>query len=147
MTAASARPSPSARAQQNSLWNRQQLSNQLHALLREYYPAARTAFEPWRNGLRRPQARELLKAAPTPSRTALLTRMQLEAALKRAGRKRGITVEGERLRDVPRADAHQPPLAENALGNRHWWCSWRPPAPPSTTSSRRSMRLSSAPKR
>jgi hypothetical protein len=29
-----------ARAQQDTLWNRQQLANQLRSLLREYYPAA-----------------------------------------------------------------------------------------------------------
>ncbi|MFJ6686821.1 IS110 family RNA-guided transposase [Streptomyces werraensis] len=108
-----------AHAQQDSLWNRQQLSNQLRSRLREYYPAALAAFEPWRSGLCRPEARELLKAAPTPTRAARLTRTQLEAALKRAGRKRGIVAEAERLRDVFRADyAHQPPLVEEALGKQ-----------------------------
>ena len=108
-----------ARAQQDSLWNRQQLSNQLRSLLREYYPAALAAFEPWRNGLCRSEARELLKSAPTPTRAARLTRPQLEAALKRAGRKRGITAEAERLRDVFRDDyAHQPLLIEDALGKQ-----------------------------
>lgn len=82
-------------------------------------PAALTAFEPWRNGLCRPEARELLKVAPTPTRAARLTRTQLEAALKRASRKRGITAEAERLRDVFREDyAHQPPLVEDALGKQ-----------------------------
>ncbi|MFE7216213.1 transposase [Streptomyces sp. NPDC057611] len=58
-------------------------------------------------------------AAPTPTRAARLTRTQLEAALKRAGRKRGITVEAERLRGVFRADyAHQPSLVEDALGRQ-----------------------------
>ncbi|GGW97069.1 hypothetical protein GCM10010383_28600 [Streptomyces lomondensis] len=95
------------------------LSNQLRSLLREYYPAALTAFEPWRTGLCRPEARELLKAAPTPARAARLTRTQLEAALKRAGRKRGITAEAERLRDVFHSEwAHQPPLVEDALGKQ-----------------------------
>ncbi|MFD8396768.1 transposase, partial [Streptomyces sp. NPDC059680] len=89
------------------------------SLLREYYPAALAAIDPWRNGLCRPEARELLKAAPTPARAARLTRTQLEAALKRAGRKRGITAEAERLRGVFRDDyAHQPPLVEDALGKQ-----------------------------
>jgi transposase len=57
-----------ARAQQDSLWNRQQLANQLRSLLREYYPAALAAFANWTNGLCRPEARELLKTAPTPAR-------------------------------------------------------------------------------
>ena len=103
----------------DSLWNRQQLANQLRSLLREYYPAALAAFEPWRNGLCRPEARELLKTAPTPTRAARLTRTQLEAALKRAGRKRGIEEEADRLRDVFRdAYAHQPLLVEDALGKQ-----------------------------
>ncbi|MFE2280107.1 IS110 family transposase [Streptomyces sp. NPDC059454] len=107
------------RAQQDALWNRQQIANQLRSLLREYYPAALEAFAVWANGLCRPEARELLKAAPTPSRAARLTRTQLQAALKRAGRKRGIDAEADRLRDVFRAAwAHQPPLVEDALGKQ-----------------------------
>ncbi|MFD5407504.1 IS110 family RNA-guided transposase [Streptomyces griseorubiginosus] len=108
-----------ARAQQDATWNRQQISNQLRSLLREYYPAALAAFEPWQNGLCRREAHELLKAAPTPTRAARLTRTQLQAAMKRAGRQRRIEPEVERLRDVFRADwAHQPPLVEDALGKQ-----------------------------
>ncbi|MEW2403460.1 IS110 family transposase [Streptomyces sp. NPDC046862] len=108
-----------ARAQQDALWNRQQLANQLRSLLREYYPAAPDAFATWTNGLCRPEARELLKTAPTPTRAARLTRTQLQAALKRAGRKRGIDTEVDRLREVFRAEsAHQPPLVEDALGKQ-----------------------------
>ncbi|GCB45085.1 hypothetical protein SNL152K_2375 [Streptomyces sp. NL15-2K] len=58
-----------ARAQQDTLWNRQQIANQLRALLREYYPVALEAFATWTNGLCRPEARELLRAVPTPSRS------------------------------------------------------------------------------
>ncbi|MFD6360223.1 IS110 family transposase [Streptomyces roseolus] len=108
-----------ARAQQDATWNRQQISNQLRSLLREYYPSALTAFDPWRNGLCRREAHELLKAAPTPTRAARLTRAQLQAALKRAGRQRGIEAEAERLREVFRADwVHQPALVEEALGKQ-----------------------------
>ncbi|MGW0772042.1 IS110 family transposase [Streptomyces sp. NPDC002676] len=108
-----------ARAQQDALWNRQQIANQLRSLLREYYPAALDAVAKWENGLCRPEARELLKAAPTPSRAARLTRTQLQAALKRAGRKRSIDAEADRLRDVFRAEwTHQPPLIEEALGKQ-----------------------------
>ncbi|MFF1902964.1 IS110 family transposase [Kitasatospora sp. NPDC058218] len=108
-----------ARAQQDAVWNKQQMANQLRSLLREYYPAALAAFEPWKNGLCRPEAREILKTAPTPAKAARLTRTQLAAALKRAGRKRGIEAEVERLREVFRADrAHQPPLVEDALGQQ-----------------------------
>ncbi|MFI6056563.1 IS110 family transposase, partial [Streptomyces violascens] len=108
-----------ARAQQDTTWNRQQMANQLRSLLREYYPAALDAFATWTNGLCRPEAREVLKAAPTPARAARLSRTQISAALKRAGRKRGIEAEAERLREALRADwAHQPPLVEDALGKQ-----------------------------
>jgi transposase len=108
-----------ARAQQDATWNRQQISNQLRSRLREYYPSALAAFEPWKNGLCRREAHELLKTAPTPGRTARLTRTQLQAALKRAGRQRGIEAEADRLREIFRADwAHQPSLVEDALGKQ-----------------------------
>ncbi|MFE2580678.1 IS110 family transposase [Streptomyces sp. NPDC059378] len=108
-----------ARAQQDATWNRQQIANQLRSLLREYYPAALTAVESWKNGLCRPEAHELLKAAPTPAKAARLTRTQLQAALKRAGRQRGIAADAERLREVFRADwAQQPELIEDAFGKQ-----------------------------
>ncbi|MFJ3640666.1 IS110 family transposase [Streptomyces sp. NPDC090108] len=100
-----------ARAQQDAVWNRQQLANQLRSLLREYCPAASAACAKWDNGLCRPESRELLKLVPTPTRAARLTRPQITAALKRAGRKRGI--------EAFRQDwAHQPPLVEDALGRQ-----------------------------
>ncbi|WP_405792516.1 IS110 family transposase [Streptomyces sp. NBC_00029] len=108
-----------ARAQQDATWNRQQIANQLRSLLREYYPAALTAVESWKNGLCRPEAHQLLKLAPTPAKAARLTRTQLQTALKRAGRQRGIAADAERLREVFRADwAHQPQLVEDALGKQ-----------------------------
>ncbi|MCX4581218.1 IS110 family transposase [Streptomyces sp. NBC_01571] len=108
-----------ARAQQDATWNRQQMANQLRSLLREYYPAALDAFAAWQNGLCRPEARELLKAAPTPVKAAKMTRTQIDGALRRAGRKRGIEAEAERIREVFRGDfAHQPPLLEDALGQQ-----------------------------
>lgn len=49
----------------------------------------------------------------------MLTRPQVQAALKRAGRKRGIAAEADRLRDIFRADwARQPQLVEDALGKQ-----------------------------
>ncbi|MER5795812.1 IS110 family transposase [Streptomyces sp. NPDC001980] len=108
-----------ARAQQDATWNRQQIANQLRSLLREYYPSALATADGWKNGLCRPEVREVLRSAPTPTRAARLTRTQLQAALKRAGRQRGVEAEAERLRDVFRADwAHQPLPVENALGKQ-----------------------------
>ncbi|MEU6971216.1 IS110 family transposase [Kitasatospora aureofaciens] len=108
-----------ARAQQDAVWNRQQVANQLRSLLREYYPAALEAFAKWDNGLCRPEARELLRLAPTPRQAARLTRPQITAALKRAGRKRSIEPEVERLREAFRTEwAHQPALVDDALGKQ-----------------------------
>nr|BFD88438.1 IS110 family transposase [Streptomyces sp. Xyl84] len=108
-----------ARAQQDAVWNRQQIANQLRSLLREYYPAALAAVETWKKGLCRPEAHEFLRLAPTPRRAARLTRAQLRSALKRAGRQRGIEAEADRLHEVLRGDwAHQPPLVEDALGKQ-----------------------------
>jgi transposase len=108
-----------ARAQQDATWNRQQIANQLRSLLREYYPAALAVVESWKNGLCQREAHEVLKAAPTPATAARLTRTQLQAALKRSGRQRGIAAEAERLREVFRADwARQPQLVEDALGKQ-----------------------------
>lgn len=108
-----------ARAQQDATWNRQQIANQLRSLLREYYPAALDAFATWTNGLCRPEARELLKLAPTPAQAARLTRAQLRSCLKRAGRSRGIDAEAERLREVLRGDyASQLRLVEDAFGRQ-----------------------------
>ncbi|MFE0137867.1 IS110 family transposase [Streptomyces sp. NPDC059037] len=108
-----------ARAQQDATWNRQTMANQLRSLLREFYPAALDAVAGWQNGLCRPEAREVLRIASTPSRAARLSLAQLRSALKRAGRRRGIDAEARRLREVLRGDyAHQLLLVEEALGKQ-----------------------------
>ncbi|MEU8868965.1 IS110 family transposase [Streptomyces umbrinus] len=106
-----------ARAQQDAVWSRQQIGNQVRSLLREYYPVALDAFLGKQGGLARPEARAVLAAAPTPRAAARLTQPQLRAALKRAGRVRGIDAEAERIKTALRAEqAHQPPLIEDAMG-------------------------------
>lgn len=62
-----------ARAQQDAVWNRQQVANQVRSLLREYYPAALHAFQSKDGGLTRPDARVILTMAPTPAKAAKLT--------------------------------------------------------------------------
>jgi transposase len=60
-----------ARAQQDAVWSRQHLANQLRSLLREYYPAFLGAFQNRRpGGLAHPDARALLATAPTPTQAA-----------------------------------------------------------------------------
>lgn len=108
-----------ARAQQDAVWSRQQIANQVRSLLREYYPVALDAFSSKQGGLTRPEARAVLALAPTPSAAARLTLPQLRAALKRAGRSRGIDAEADRLKTALRAEqAHQPALVEEAMGQQ-----------------------------
>src|SRR6266498_2073695 len=92
-----------ARAQQDAVWDRTQAHNKLRSVLREFYPAILAAFVDKRDGIMRPEARAIMTAAPTPAAAAKLTKTQLVALLKRAGRKRGIEVEAARLRVVLRA--------------------------------------------
>src|SRR5262249_58285836 len=63
-----------ARAQQDAVWARQQLSNQVRDLLKDFYPAALVAFDQLpEGGLARADARTILAAAPTPAQAAALT--------------------------------------------------------------------------
>lgn len=107
------------RAQQDAAWNRQALTNEARSLLREFYPAALEAFHHKQHGLARAEARTVLAAAPTPARAAELSLSQLESALHRAGRQRGIAAEARRLHEVLRAaHARQPTAVEQAMGTR-----------------------------
>jgi len=71
-----------ARTHKTLIWERSAVVLRLRAQLREYFPAAVAAFE----DLDAPDALELLGKAPDPARAARLTRAQVSAALKRAGR-------------------------------------------------------------
>jgi|HubBroStandDraft_3_1064219.scaffolds.fasta_scaffold02277_6 hypothetical protein len=75
-----------ARAHKTMIWERTRQVQRLRHQLLEYYPAALEAFD----DLDAPDALELLGKAPDPARAAALTRAQVSAALKRAGR-RNIT--------------------------------------------------------
>ena len=71
-----------ARMHKTLIWERSAVVQRLRAQLLEYFPAAVTAFE----DLDAPDALELLGKAPDPARAAKLTRAQISAVLKRAGR-------------------------------------------------------------
>lgn len=89
-------------AQQDAVWSRQRLGNQVRSLLK------RTSIQPvWTRspawqvvGLARPDARTILAAAPTPAKAAKLTRARLQALSVKAGRQRGIDPESGRLLSV-----------------------------------------------
>jgi transposase len=108
-----------ARAQQDAVWDRTQAHNRLRSHLREYFPGFLAAFTDARGGIMRPEARAILAAAPTPAAAAALTLAQLRAALKKAGRSRGLDTEATRLREAFRApQMRQLPLVEEAMGRQ-----------------------------
>jgi transposase len=108
-----------ARAQQDAVWDRTCAHNKLRSQPREYYPGIIAAFADKRHGLLRPDARAVLAAAPTPRAAAKLTRTQLRALLRRAGRQRGLDAEADRLQAILRADyLRQLPLVEDAFGRQ-----------------------------
>jgi len=75
-----------ARTHKTLIWERTRQVQRLRHQLREYFPAALEAFD----DLDAADTLELLGKAPEPARAARLTRAQVSAALKRAGR-RNIT--------------------------------------------------------
>lgn len=106
-----------ARAQQDAVWARQQVGNQVRDLLKDFYPAAVVAFAGLpEGGLARADARAILAAAPTPSQAAKLTPARLRRLLIAAGRKRHLDRDVERLGQVfGDTYLHQPPVVENAM--------------------------------
>jgi transposase len=100
-----------ARAQQDAVWNRQQLVNQLRSLLREYYPNFLAAFATREGGLRRPDARAVLAAAATPGQAAALSPAKLRAALVRGGGAAAST---------PRWPASRPCSPPSSCGSCRW---------------------------
>jgi transposase len=107
-----------ARDQQDAVWARQQIGNQIRDLLKDFYPAALVAFaERPEGGLARRDARTILAAAPTPAQAAKLTPARLRRLLIKAGRQRHLDRDVERLREVfTDTYLHQPPTVENAMG-------------------------------
>ena len=107
-----------ARAQQDAVWARQQIGNQIRDLLKDFYPAALVAFaELPSGGLARSDARTILAAAPTPAQAARLTPARLRRLLVKAGRRRELDRDVERLRAIFTGTyLHQPPMVENAMG-------------------------------
>ncbi|MFI6338312.1 transposase [Streptomyces sp. NPDC050535] len=104
-----------ARAQQDAVWDRTQADNKLRSHLREYFPAFLTATQPLRDGLCSPIARAILAAAP--AQAAALPRARLRSLIKKAGRKRNIEIETERLHAaLQHPQMHQLPLVEQAIG-------------------------------
>jgi transposase len=104
-----------ARAHQDAIWDRQQITNKLRSLLREYYPTFLATFP----DLASREARATLALAPTPAAAARLRKAALRAALTRAGRRRGIDTETTRILAGLRGEQlRQPPRVEAAMGRQ-----------------------------
>jgi hypothetical protein len=108
-----------ARAQQDAVWNRGQLSNQLRSHLKQYFPAALAAFGVRGVGLDSREARAVLAVAPDPGTAAKLTPVRLQSVLRKSGRQRNIESWADRLRTIFTGDyLHQLPLLEQAMGRQ-----------------------------
>ena len=101
-----------ARAHKTLIWERTRHTQRLRHALREYFPAALVAFE----DLDAPEALELLARAPDPTSAARLSINQVQAALKRA-RRRKIADKGQRIQAALRAEhLTQPDVVVAAYG-------------------------------
>ncbi|APE37060.1 IS110 family transposase [Nocardia mangyaensis] len=109
-----------ARAQQDAVWRRTKASNELRSLLREFHPVFLAAFaDKSATNLAKPEARAILAIAATPATAAKLTRARVTAALRRAGRKRGIEALAEDIVDkLRRPGLRQPDQVEKAMGRQ-----------------------------
>ena len=77
-----------ARAQQDAVWNRGQLCNQLRSHLKQYFPSALQAFQVRGIGLDSLEARAILAIAPDPTTAATLTKARLRSVLRGCDRQR-----------------------------------------------------------
>jgi len=106
-----------ARAHQDASWRRTRASNELRSLLREYFPGFLHTFADRPGGISSPEARAVLAIAPTPAKAARLSKPQIVAALRRAGRHRGLTSLAATIQQHLRApQLRHPALVEEAFG-------------------------------
>jgi transposase len=106
-----------ARAHQDATWQRTRAVQELRSVLREYYPSFLAAFAGSTTNLATPSARAVLAIAPTPAAGARLTQARVAAALRRAGRRRGVESTATELQQALRQpQLRQPLLVEQAMG-------------------------------
>ena len=103
-----------ARAHQGLIWTRQRQLNQLRSTLREFYPAALTAFPE----LGHRDALEVLAIAPTPAQGRRLSQSKIASALRRGGRQRRIDERTVEIQAALRAEQlTAPDLVSDAMGS------------------------------
>jgi transposase len=107
-----------ARAAQDAIWRRTKASQELRSLLREFYPGFLQAFATsGSTNLASPEARAVLAIAPTPTAGAGLPKARIVAALRRAGRQRGIDRSATEIQQALRAQQlRHPSIVESAMG-------------------------------
>ena len=86
-----------ARAHQTMIWSRVRQANSLRSMLREYYPAALSAFGAELAGR---EALAVLAAAPTPDQGRRLSQARIESLLRKAGRQRNVTATAAKIRAI-----------------------------------------------
>jgi len=93
-----------ARAHQSLIHERQIHLNGLRSALRAYYPALLAAFPHLAQGRTRDwaDALALIRRAPTPAQGRALSRAQIAAALRQAGRQRGVHERAAEIQTVLR---------------------------------------------
>lgn len=89
-----------ARSHQSAIWSRRRLANQVRSALREYYPAALTAFDDLTSG----DAVEVLAIAATPEQGRSLSRSKIAAALRRGGRQLNIDAKAVKIQTALRSE-------------------------------------------
>jgi transposase len=99
-----------ARAHQSLIWTRTRHTNALRNALREYYPAALTAFDDLAHG----DALGVLDRAPSPEQAARLSLSAIQSALKRGGRQRNIADRAREIRATLRTDQLAAPAPVDA---------------------------------
>lgn len=109
-----------ARAAQDAIWRRTKATQELRALLREYYPGFLAAFAgSSHTNLAMPDARAILAIAPTPAQGARLTKTRIVSALRRAGRQRRLEDTATRILEaLRRPQLRQPLLVEKSFGRQ-----------------------------
>jgi transposase len=100
-----------ARAHQTLIWERTRHTLRLRSALREFFPAALTAYAEL--GLTGADTLELLARAPDPAAAAKLTATQVSAVLRRAGR-RDVAARTRVIKDALRAPQLAQPAAVTA---------------------------------
>lgn len=107
-----------ARAHQDAIWARTKAHHQLRSLLREFYPTFLAVFTSrFALGIASPEARAVLAIAPTPAVAATLSVSRVAAALRRAGRSRGIAEAAAEIKaGLRNSQLRQPVRVETAMG-------------------------------